>query len=52
MDEWGPDKCEKEIETILGWLKEEATKRRLPFVDMAGYILIKRAIYNARKKQN
>jgi len=49
MDEWGPEKCEKEIETILEWLKEEASKRKLPFVDMAGYILIRRAIHNARK---
>lgn len=49
MDQWGPEKCEQEIDTILGWLKEEASKRKLPFVDMAGYILIKRAIYNARK---
>lgn len=49
MDEWGTDICEQEIGTILEWLREEATKRKLPFIDMAGYILIKRAIYNARK---
>ena len=49
MDQWGPDRCETEIEIILGWLKEEASKRKLPFVDMAGYILIRRAIHNARK---
>lgn len=50
MDEWGPDICEREIGTIIDWLREEANKRNLPFVDIAGYILIKRAIHNARKK--
>lgn len=50
MDQWGCDKCEQEIDTIVVWLKEEAKKRRLPFVDLAGKLLIKRAIRNARKK--
>jgi hypothetical protein len=51
MDEWGPDVCEKEkMDEIVGWLREEATKRRLPFVDAVGRLIIKRAISNARKK--
>jgi hypothetical protein len=49
MDQWGCDKCEERIDEIVGWLREEATKRRLPFVDMAGRMLVKRAIKNARK---
>jgi hypothetical protein len=50
MDEWGPDVCEKEkMDEIVGWLREEATKRNLPFVDMAGRLIIRRAISNARK---
>lgn len=50
MDKWGPDICEQRIEEILGWLREEAAKRKLPFIDMVGKLLIKRAIRNARKK--
>jgi hypothetical protein len=34
---------------IVGWLKEEATKRKLPFVDFAGKLLIQRAIKLSRK---
>ena len=49
MDQWGPDECEKRIDEIVGWLKEEATKRKLPFIEMAGKILVKKAIKNARK---
>lgn len=52
MDAIGPDECEKRIDEIVGWLKEEATKRNLPFIDYAGKMLIKRAIKNARKNMN
>jgi len=49
MDANGCDWCEANVDTIVSWLREEATKRRLPFVDMAGRLLVKRAIRNARK---
>ena len=49
MDGNGCDWCEANVDTIVGWLREEATKRRLPFVDVAGRLLVKRAIRNARK---
>jgi len=49
MDTKGPDWCEANLDTIVGWLREEATKRNLPFVDMAGRLLVKRAIRNARR---
>jgi hypothetical protein len=49
MDEKGIEWCEQNIETIVSWLKEEATKRKLPFIDMAGRILVKKAIRNAKK---
>jgi hypothetical protein len=49
MDANGIEWCEANIDTIVGWLREEATKRKLPFVDMAGRLLVKRAIRNARK---
>ena len=49
MDERGIEWCEANVEEIVGWLREEATKRGLPFIDMAGRMLVKRAIRNARK---
>jgi len=51
MDAWGPDECEKpeRIEEVLAVMREEATKRGLPFLDAAGRLLVKRAIRNARR---
>jgi hypothetical protein len=49
MDDKGPEWCAANEDTILGWLREEATKRKLPFVDLAGRLLIRRAIRNARR---
>jgi hypothetical protein len=49
MNLWGPDECERKIDLIVGWLREEATRRRLPFVDTLARMLVKRAISNARK---
>lgn len=49
MDKYGPEWCERNIETILGWLKEEADRRKMPFVRVAALALIKLAIRNARK---
>jgi hypothetical protein len=45
-----PGWCESNLETICDWLQEEATKRNLPFLRMAGKILVRKAIRNARKK--
>jgi hypothetical protein len=44
-----PGWCERNLDTVVGWLREEATKRRLPFLDAAGRLLVRRAIRNARK---
>lgn len=49
MDTNGIEWCENNIDTIVGWLKEEANKRKLPFIDIAGRILVKKAISNAKK---
>lgn len=49
MNKMGAEWCSENIDTIVGWLKEEANKRKLPFVDMAGRILVKKAISNAKK---
>jgi hypothetical protein len=50
MDQEGVEWCEAHLDEIVGWLREEATKRGLPFVDMAGRVLVRRAISNARKE--
>jgi hypothetical protein len=49
MDAAGCQWVEENIDTVVGWLREEAAKRGLPFVDVAGRMLIRRAIRNARR---
>lgn len=50
MDRGGCEWCEANVETIVGWLREEATARGLPFVDAAGRLLVRRAIASARRR--
>lgn len=52
MDENGPDWCEANIDQIDQWLAEEAKKRKLPYLSLAGKALIRMAIRRARKKGN
>jgi hypothetical protein len=49
MDRQGVEWCEANIDTIVGWLREQATARGLPFLDVAGRMLVRRAIQNARR---
>ena len=49
MNTRGPDWCAENIDTIVGWLREESEKRKLPFVDFAGKLLIQRSIKVSRK---
>lgn len=49
MDARGCDWCEANLDMIVGWLREEATNRGLPFLDAAGRLLVRRAIHNARQ---
>lgn len=44
-----PGWVEANLDIVVSWLREEATKRGLPFVDMAGRMLVRRAIKNARR---
>jgi hypothetical protein len=52
MDEKGCDWCAEHIDEIDGWLAEEAKKRKLPYLSLAGKTLIRLAIRRARKKDN
>jgi hypothetical protein len=49
MNEKGNDWCEQNIDTIVGWLRDEAKRRNLPFMDALGKLLVGRAIKKSRK---
>jgi hypothetical protein len=49
MNEKGNDWCEQNIDTIVAWLREEAGKRRLPFLDSVGKLMVNRAIKKSRR---
>lgn len=49
MNEKGPDWCEQNMDTILSWLKEESTKRKLPFVESVARLVVQRAIKTSRR---
>ena len=51
MDEWGPDICEDRINEIVGWMKEEAVKRKKWFVRWPAKTIVHLAIHKARKAQ-
>ena len=53
MDAKGCDWCESPegMTEIMGFLREAAEERGLPFLDMAARFLVKRAISNARKAE-
>jgi hypothetical protein len=52
MDAWGPDECEKpeRIAEVVAVMRAEAEARGLPFLDVAGRMLVRRAIKNARRE--
>jgi aminoglycoside N3'-acetyltransferase len=45
----GPDWCEQNIDNIVGWLEEEAKKRRLPFIKTVAKLMVQRAISKSRR---
>jgi hypothetical protein len=51
MDAWGPDECEKpeRIAEVVAVMRAEAEARGMPFLDVAGRLLVRRAIANARR---
>ncbi len=49
MDTMGVEWCEENLDTIVGWLKEEAEKRSLPFFDWPARMLVKKAISSAKR---
>jgi hypothetical protein len=49
MNANGCDWVEANMATVVGWLREQATARGLPFLDAAGRALVRVAIRNARR---
>jgi hypothetical protein len=51
MDQWGCDEGERpeRIDEVVAVMRAEAEARGLPFLDIAGRLLVRRAIANARK---
>jgi len=44
MNRWGPETCKKNIDIIVGWLRESARIRGLPFFKTIALYLINKAI--------
>jgi hypothetical protein len=53
MDAWGCDEASRpeRIEEVVAVMRAEAQARGLPFLDVAGRMLVRRAIANARKAE-
>lgn len=51
MDAWGPDGCEANLTTIVGWLKEQATARGIPFLSGPAARVVSHAIHRVRRRQ-
>lgn len=51
MDNWGPDGCERHMDTILGWLRGQASERGMPFIDGFAARLVRWAIERVRIRQ-
>lgn len=49
MNEKGNDWCEANMPTILSWLKEESSKRNLPYIETVASMMVKRAIKTSRR---
>jgi hypothetical protein len=51
MDAWGCDEASRpeRIDEVVAVMRDEAAARGLPFLDLAGRLLVKRAIQNARR---
>ena len=50
MNKQGIEWCEENVETIVGWLRDEAARRKIPFVDLIARKFIRMATKRAKKK--
>jgi hypothetical protein len=49
MDRQAAEWCESKMATIVGWLREAARDRKLPFVEFVARGVVRKAIKNARR---
>lgn len=49
MNDKGIEWCEQNISTIVDWLKEESSKRKIPFIESVAILVIKRAIRQSKR---
>ena len=49
MNAEGNDWCEVHMDMILDWLKEEAGKRKLPFIRTGAKLIVKRALSKSKR---
>jgi len=49
MDRNGWAWCEQNLETIVGWMREESARRGMVFIEFGARFLVKRAIAKARR---
>jgi hypothetical protein len=49
MNAKGNQWCEDNLSTILSWLKEESTKRKIPFIESLASLVVKRAIRRSKQ---
>jgi hypothetical protein len=54
MDAWGCDEASRpeRIDEVVAVMRAEAEARGMPFIDVAGRLLVKRAIANARRNSD
>ena len=50
MDKAGCQWVKDNVEVVVGWLEEEAKKRRMPFARLAGRLLVLQAVRRAEAK--
>jgi len=50
MDHQGCEWCRQNLKQIVGWLREEAENRKLPFSETAARLLIRLAIRRAERE--
>jgi hypothetical protein len=49
FNRWGPDRCEKNIDRIVKYLRISARRKKIPTTDTLLKILVRKAIRNARR---
>lgn len=52
MNANGIEWCEQNVNEIVGWLKEEAAKRSMPFLSLPAKIVVQRAIKLAKRARD